>query len=556
MKVISRKRFWFVLLLSATFLLGFRAGDLFEIAKSMDIFGKVYTEINTVFVDETNPTELMRTGIDSMLKNLDPYTNYFSESQIETSKIFSTGEYSSIGAEVGLRGDRILLLELFEQSPAFEAGLLVGDQIMRIDEEEVFESGMSLDDVNSLLLGERGSKLTLTVKRPGESALKSIEVSRGGTETQAENVPYFAMATPEVGYILQTGFMSNAGREVATALKKLQEGNADMKAVILDLRGNPGGQLNEAVNVSNVFVPQNELITEMKGRSKTSKAKFYTRMPAIDEEIPLAVLVNGSSASASEIVSGSIQDLDRGVVLGQRSFGKGLVQNFRPLSYNTQMKVTIARYYTPSGRCIQAIDYSNRKEDGSVSKVADEQISEFKTRNGRPVFDGGGVMPDLPIEKKENPPVLKALTEQGFIFDFVTAFAQANDSIEGPRDFRLTDKIYDDFSKFVKEKGLEFSTLSESQIEKLQKSLERNGYDGDMKALLAGVEEKLEAEKKQDLLRHKEAIKRELKREIINRYYFKQGVLESAFVDDPVILKAVETVLDEEAYTKILEGQN
>ena len=294
----------------------------------------------------------------------------------------------------------------------------------------------------------------------------------------------------------------------------------------------------------------------MKGRSKTSKAKFYTRMPAIDEEIPLAVLVNGSSASASEIVSGSIQDLDRGVVVGQRSFGKGLVQNFRPLSYNTQMKVTIARYYTPSGRCIQAIDYSNRKEDGSVSKVAEEQISEFKTRNGRPVFDGGGVMPDLPIEQKEKPPVLKALTEQGFIFDFVTAFAQANDSIEGPRDFKLTDKIYEDFSKFVKEKGLQFATLSESQIEKLQKSLERNGYDGDMEALLAGVEEKLEAEKKQDLLRHKEAIKRELKREIINRYYFKQGVLESAFVDDPVILKAVETILDEESYQKILSGQN
>lgn len=552
MKFSVKKRFWFVLLISGTFLLGFRAGDLFEIAKSMDIFGKVYTEINTVFVDETNPTELMRVGIDSMLKHLDPYTNYFSESQIETSKLFSTGEYSSIGAEVGLRGKKTLILELFEKSPAFDAGLLVGDQILKIDEEEVFNSGMSLADVNSLLLGERGSKLTLTIQRPNEPTTKRIEVSRGGTDAQPENVPYFAMASPKVGYILQTGFMSNAGREVAEALKNLKEKNETMEAVILDLRGNPGGQLNEAVNVSNVFIPANELITEMKGRSRESKAKFYTRMPAIDTDIPLAVLVNGGSASASEIVSGSIQDLDRGVVVGQRSFGKGLVQNFRPLSYNTQMKVTIARYYTPSGRCIQAIDYSNRNPDGSVGKVPQELITEYKTKNGRSVYDGGGVMPDLEIEKKDTPPVLKALTEQGFIFDFVTEFARENDSIEGPRDFVLSDNIYADFTQFVRKKGLTFSTLSESQIDKLKASLKENGYEGEMGPLLDAVREKLEAEKKQDLVLHKEAIKGELKREIINRYYFKQGVLESAFVDDPVILKAIETILDEKTYNKVL----
>lgn len=544
-----------MLLIGGTFLVGFRAGDLFEIAKSMDIFGKVYTEINTVFVDETNPTQLMRIGIDSMLKHLDPYTNYFSESQIETSKLYSTGEYSSIGAEVGVRGKKTLILELFEKSPAFEAGLLVGDQILKIDEEEVFNARMSLGDVKNLLLGERGSTLTLTIQRPGESSSQRIEVGRGGTDAQPENVPYFAMASPEVGYILQTGFMSNAGKEVADALKKLKSENETMKAVILDLRGNPGGQLNEAVNVSNVFIPKEEMITEMKGRSRESKAKFYTRMAAIDEEIPLAVLVNGGSASASEIVSGSIQDLDRGVVVGQRSFGKGLVQNFRPLSYNTQMKVTIARYYTPSGRCIQAIDYSNRNPDGSVGKVPESLITEYKTRNGRSVYDGGGVMPDLEIEKKDTPPVLKALTEQGFIFDFVTEFAQENAEIDGPREFDMTDKIYGDFQKFVKEKGLEFSTLSESQIESLQQSLERNGYDGEMEVMLDAVKEKLEGEKKQDLIRHKDAIKKEIKREIINRYYFKQGVLESAFVDDPVILKAIETILDDTAYNKILGNQ-
>jgi len=552
MKFSIKKQFWFILLIGSTFLLGFRAGDLFEIAKSMDIFGKVYTEINTVFVDETNPTELMRIGIDSMLKNLDPYTNYFSESQIETSKIFSTGEYSSIGAEVGVRGKKTLILELFEKSPAFEAGLLVGDQIIKIDDEEVFRAGMSLDDVNSLLLGERGSKLTLTIQRPGENSTQRIELSRGGTDAQPENVPYFAMATPEVGYILQTGFMSNAGREVADALKKLKEENTTMKAVILDLRGNPGGQLNEAVNVSNVFIPANELITEMKGRSRDSKAKFSTRMPVLVEDNPLAVVVTGNSASASEIVSGSIQDLDRGVVVGQRSFGKGLVQNFRPLSYNTQMKVTIARYYTPSGRCIQAIDYSHRNADGSVGKVPENLITEYKTRNGRSVYDGGGVMPDLPIEKKNTPPILKALTEQGFIFDFVTEFARDHETINGPRAFVLSDQIYNDFSKYVREKGLTFATLSENQIETLKASLVKNGYEGKMENLLATVREKLEAEKKQDLIRHKEAIKRELKREIINRYYFKQGVLESAFVDDPVILKAVETVLDSKTYNKIL----
>ena len=538
------------------FTVGFKtAGDYFEISKNMDIFGKLYTEVNRVYVDETSPTDLMHKGIDSILKTLDPYTNFYSESQIENSKIFSTGQYSSIGAEVGIRGDKVLILELFEKGPADEAGLQVGDELLKIDTEEIAQAARTLDDVNNLLLGEQGSAVELTIKRPGEDVEKHITVMRGGTDTQRENVPFSGMVSNDIGYILQTGFMQNAGREVAQALISFKKENSNLKGVILDLRGNPGGRVDEAVNVSNVFIDQGERIVEMRGRTPESQQSFRTLRQPVDTAIPVVVLVNARSASASEIVAGSIQDLDRGVIIGQRSFGKGLVQNVRPLSYNTQMKITIARYYTPSGRCIQSIDYFNRSDDGQAGKVADSLISEFKTRNGRIVYDGGGIDPDIPILAEANPPVRQGLIEQGLIFDFVTRFAQQNDSIDGPREFKLNDDIYKEFVAFVRERGFKFPTQTDKQLENMREILKKEAKASELDQTLTSFEKLLEEEKQKDLFRHKDAISIQLKREIINRYYYKQGILEAAFEDDPLILEAVKVIKDPEQYKSLLTNK-
>lgn len=558
MKSINRWRGWIILIL-VFFSLGFvskTAGDYFEISKNMEIFSRIYKEINEVYVDETNPTELMRTSINAMLENLDPYTNFYSESQIDYSKLMGSGQYSGIGAEVGLRGDKIIVLELFENGPADEAGIKVGDEIRKIDNESITGEGRTIDEVNSLLLGEKGSPVILTISRQADDrdVEEVISISRGGTEVQKENVPYFGMANESVGYILLSGFTQDAGKEVADATDKLKRENPDLKGIILDLRGNPGGRLDEAVNVVNVFVPQNEAIVEMKGRTPDSQNSFRTRLPAIDTEIPLAVIVNGRSASASEIVSGAIQDLDRGVIIGTRSFGKGLVQNVRPLSFNTQMKITIAKYYIPSGRCIQAIDYSHRNEDGSVGRIPDSLVTEFKTRNGRVVFDGAGVLPDVIVEKSGLQPVSKALRDQRLIFDFSTQFASHNEQISPPGEFKITDKIYDEFVSFVKDKGFTFNTGTEEELQTLENVMKKASYYEAVEDDFRKMEANLNKQKEIDLITHKEEIAYLLKKELINRYYYKQGVLESGFVDDPDILAAIDVLNDTVRYSKILGG--
>lgn len=555
---LAKKRYswWLALLLVGGLGLGFKtAGDYFEISKNMEIFGKLFTEVNTVYVDETNPTELMRTGIDAMLQNLDPYTNFYSESQIEESKIMSTGQYSGIGAAIGLRRGKLMVLELYENGPADQAGLRVGDELIGIDQERFSQPALQLEQARNLLLGEKGSQIMIRIKRANKSDESSLTITRGGTSVQQENVPFYGMATDDIGYILLSGFMADAGREVAEAAKKLKADNPELKAYILDLRGNPGGRLDQAVEVSNVFLPEGEFITEMKGRTRESKQKFYTLKAPVNTEIPLAVLVNSGSASASEIVSGSIQDLDRGVIIGQRSFGKGLVQNVLPLSYNTQMKVTIARYFTPSGRCIQAIDYSQRNADGSVGRVADSLVKAFKTRNGRTVYDGGGVDPDLAVPLSPTPPIAKALNEQGLIFDFVTDFAQKNEEISSPREFKISDALYQEFVEYVSGRDFAFDTKTDQQVKQFEKLLGKADMAADMQEEVAALKERLVAEKNRDLTRHQQAISKLLHREIINRYYFKQGVLEASFVGDPVLLEAIEVLNDPPAYSATLSGK-
>ena len=554
-----RFRYLAVLVAVLCFSVGFitpTGGDLFEVSRNMEIFGRLYTEVNKVYVEETDPTGLMRTGIDAMLAHLDPYTNFYSESQIDLSRLMNSGQYSGIGVEVGRRADKILIMEVEGESPADSAGLLVGDEIMAIDEVPV--SGVeqrTVEDVRNLLLGERGSTFVLTIQRPGEPGPRELVLTRGASEASEVNVPYFGLIDSTRGYIELSGFMGNAGREVADAVKALRAQAPGLRGIILDLRSNPGGRLDQAVAVSNVFIPQGELITEMRGRTAESRNKFYTMLPPVDTEIPVVVLINGRSASASEIVAGSIQDLDRGVVVGQRSFGKGLVQNVRPLTFNTQMKVTIAKYYTPSGRCIQAIDYSVRQPDGSVGRIPDSLINSFRTSRGRLVYDGGGIAPDVAVEKAALAPVSRALQAQNLIFDFVSEYVRGHDSIAGPRAFRLPAGVFADFVAFVEARGFDFQTNSERQLDHFAESLTAGQYTEALAPQVAALRDKMAAQKAAGLERHRDEIERLLELEIIRRYYFHRGAVEASFDRDPDLLEALRLLDDPARYQAILAGE-
>lgn len=547
----TRKLAWMLGAFALLFV-GFKTADkYFEISRNMDIFGKVFTEVNSVYVDETNPTQMMQTGINGMLAEMDPYTNFFPESMIEQSIVLNSGQLSGIGAGLGNRGKEVIIMELFQEGVADKAGLRVGDKLLKIDDEIIGPAGRSLEEAQNLIQGESGSTVTLTYERDGQETV--VTVVRGGNASQPENVPFSGMINEEVGYILLNNFMGSAGNEVSTALKNLKNDHPEMNSVVLDLRGNPGGRLDEAVNVCNVFLPNGTFITEMKGRTSTSNQKFRTILQPVDEEIPLVVLVDENSASASEIVSGAIQDLDRGVIVGRRSFGKGLVQNVRPLTYNTQMKITIARYYIPSGRCIQSIDYFHRNADGSAGQVPDSAVKAFETKNGRIVYDGGGILPDVIVEKDRELPVLTALKTQGYLFDYVTKFKSEHDSISSSRVFQVDNETYEDFVLFVRERGFEFNTGSESALISLEEALESEEMGNTTSSEVESLKEEIAKLKIRDLDRHQERIAEELRKMIVSRYYFKEGLLESGFSFDPDIRKAVEVLRDVPAYREILE---
>ncbi|MEM7655007.1 MAG: S41 family peptidase [Bacteroidota bacterium] len=560
-RLLSRKALLWLLLIPLAFSVGFltKATDqYFEISKNMEIFGDLYKEVNQVYVDETNPTQLMRTGLDAMLGSLDPYTNYYSESQIDQSQLIFSGQYSGIGAEVGRRKDAFIILELVGAGPADEAGIRVGDEILNIDEVPVSGSRLTLEEVNNLLMGEKESEVRIRIRRSDGALPLTVPVKRQSAEVIQETVSYSGMINDSIGYVLLANFTGTAGQEVNEAIQGLQK-EQELKGMVLDLRSNPGGRLDQAVDVSNLFLPQGELIVEMKGRAKESKNKFYTRRPPLALEMPLAILLNGRSASASEIVAGSIQDLDRGVIVGQRSFGKGLVQNVRPLNTKdsqAQMKVTLAKYYTPSGRCIQAIDYAHRNADGSVGKVADSLIQEFQTRNGRKVYDGGGVDPDWKVDRPEPAGITRALIKQNLIFDFANQFSEENDSIASPREYELGASTWTAFLDFVKEKDFQFETQSEQQLAHFQKVLKREGYQDELMEEIKALQTDIQQQKSADVSTYQAEIQYELRKAILQRYYFKEGVWEASFVWDPDIQAAVEVLADPDQYRTILEGSN
>lgn len=537
------------LAMSSVFSVGYATDSYFEVSKNLDIFATLFRELNIYYVDESDPGKLIKTGIDAMLESLDPYTNYIPESNMEDYKLMTTGQYGGIGALIQKQGDYVVISEPYEGFGAFKAGLRAGDKILEVDGKSV--KGKNTSDIREVLLGQPGSSIELKLERPGIKEPFVKKVVR--EEVKIKDVPYYAMLKDSVGYIKLTGFTESASKEVKTALVSLKEQNA--KSMVLDLRGNGGGLLNEAVNIVNFFIPKGSEVVFTKGKIKEWDKSYKALNEPIDTQIPLVVLIDEGSASASEIVSGSLQDHDRAVVVGNQSFGKGLVQSVRPLSYNSKLKVTVAKYYTPSGRCIQKLDYSHREEDGKVNAVADSMIREFKTLNSkRPVFDGKGVAPDITVERPELSNISASLLSKNLFFDYATNYRIKNETIKPVSEFVFTADDYTDFVNFLADKDYSYTTDSEDLLAKLEKITQEEKYFDDVKTEYEQLKDKLNIHKKDDLKKFKDEITMILETEIVGRYYYQTGAIQSSLKKDPVIEKALNTLNNQDLYKSILAG--
>ncbi len=521
--------------------------DYFEISRNLDIFATLFRELNLYYVDETKPGDLMKKGIDSMLESLDPYTNYIPESEIEDYRFMTTGQYGGIGALIGQRNDEVIITDPYENYPAQKADIRAGDVILEIDGKPI--KGKKYDEISKILKGQPKTPVKLTLKREGEK--NTIEKNILREEIKISSVPYHGIMDGDIGYIRLSQFTENASNEVKNALTDLKSKN-NLKGIVLDLRGNPGGLLNEAVNIVNLFVNKGVEVVSTKGKVKEWDKEYKALNSPVETELPVAVLVNSGSASASEIVSGSIQDLDRGIVIGQRTFGKGLVQTTRPLSYNAQLKVTTAKYYIPSGRCIQALDYTHRNEDGSVGKVPDSLMSQFKTKSGRIVYDGGGVMPDFVTDVRTLSPLSQSLVNKYLIFDYATKFRVSHPTIAAANNFNLSDAEYDEFTAWLGDKDYDYTTKSEKILDDLKSTAEKEKYLESVKPEFEALKKKMMHDKKEDLKKFKDEIKEMLESEIVGRYYFQNGQIEASFDNDPEVKKAIEALKDKTTFATIL----
>ena len=515
--------------------------DFFEIAKQIEIFTTLFKELNMNYVDETNPAALMDTAIKNMLEDLDPYTQFLNEQDVEAYKISNAGEYSGIGALVRSYDDRLVIVEPYKGYPADKAGLKAGDEIIEIGDVSVADFK---DDAAELLKGADDSSVEVTYLRQGSRATTTIE--RAGIDVDA--VPFFRMADDKTGYVVLSRFNAKASDQTREAILELKDQGAGR--LILDLRGNPGGLLSEAIEVTNLFVPKGELIVTTKSKVKKFNQEYKTRNKPVDTEIPLVVLIDGHSASASEIVSGGLQDLDRAVIIGARSFGKGLVQRPLKLTYGTQLKVTISRYYTPSGRCIQSLDYWNRDEEGNARR--NTQFREFKTRNGRMVTDGGGVMPDVEIRELTSNNLIDALQQNQLVFDYATQYyyTHSHTDVEG---FRMDPNTLGAFQEFVSESDFAFETRTEQALREALTEREEvvftDEITSDFKSLLAAVEK----QKYKALDSYSDEIRKLLEDEIVKRYFYREGLYEYYLEHDPSIMTARELLGDADRYRKLLQ---
>lgn len=518
----------------------------FEWSKNLDIYQSLLRELDLFYVDEIDPGKMIRTGIDQSMKTLDPYTVYIPESQIEDLELMTTGEYGGVGAQVGRERGKIYISDPYEGTPAQKAGLRAGDIILKIDDRSV--EGKTMTEISGLMKGEIGSEIRMTVERPFIN--KQLTVTMKREKIRFDNVPYFAKLEDGSGYIRLTGFTEGAGREVKTALLNLKQ--QGVTRLILDLRSNPGGLLFEAVEIMNLFVPKSQEIVSTKGKAKQWDAVYSCRYEPVDTLIPVAVLVNSSSASASEIVAGAMQDLDRGVIIGQRTFGKGLVQTTRDLSYNAKLKLTTAKYYIPSGRCIQALDYSNRRPDGSVGQIPDSLTSVFRTRFGRPVRDGGGIVPDIQVDPLTLSGMATSLVYQNKLFNYATRFRNSTDSIPPAGTFRLAPEVFADFAGYLKSEKFTYRTAREDAMEELVKSVKSEKYYEQSKDLIDELSSSIKHNLDKDMELFKPEVESLLAEEIIGRYYFQKGRIEYMIKDDQSVRKAVQILSEPSEYKKIL----
>jgi carboxyl-terminal processing protease len=517
----------------------------FEIQKNLDIFATLFKEVNTYYVDEINPTKLMKTGVDAMLKSLDPYTNYIPEEDLADYRTMTTGQYGGIGATIGNRNGKTLVIMPYEGFPAHKAGLKVGDEIVEIDGIPLKDKNTS--DVSKLLKGVPRTTIKLKISRVGKG---NIDVTLKRQTIQIDNVPFYDMVASDVGYIQLTDFTQGASREVRRALQKLKGKGA--KKIILDLRGNPGGLLSEAINISNLFIERNQEVVSTKGKVKEINQTYRALNRSYDTKTPLVVLTNNRSASASEIVAGVVQDYDRGVLIGQNTFGKGLVQTTRSLAYNSKLKVTMAKYYIPSGRCIQALDYSQHNADGSAKKIADSLKKAFKTKNGRTVYDGNGLAPDVAVKEKVYAPIVNSLLEKGLLFDYANVYASKNATIKKAEDFKLTETEYQAFVKWLQNKNYDYVTEVEKNLKTLEKTAKSEKYFTRIKNELGTLKTRVSHNKEKDLTTFKQDIKHLLEIEIVSRYYLTNGLTKVSFREDAELKRALKLFSNMNDYKQAL----
>lgn len=543
-----------ILILCGCSLLSFDGGgNYFEISKNIDMFTTMYKELNSYYVDDIEPNAFMQRGMDAMLEGLDPYTVFISEADIEDYRFQTTGRYGGIGCYVRQYDEHIVVSEVIQGYGADKAGIKGGDRILFVDGVDV--KSFATDEVGDLMRGEPNSQVTMLIERlQPNGAYTELEVRPTRQEIQVLNVPFYGMINEQVGYIKLSNFMEDAAAEVENAFIELRDGNTQMQSVILDLRGNPGGLLREAVKICNLFIEKNELVVETKGRLSEWDAEFKTRDNPVDLEMKVVVLINHSSASASEIVSGTLQDLDRGVVIGERSYGKGLVQTTRPLSYNAQLKLTTAKYYIPSGRCIQALNYAERRDDGSVGRIPDSLIQEFTTRNGRVVYDGGGIMPDLEVEMPALSDIAYTLLSEQLIFDYATIFQSNNDSLPViPSEYYVSDELFTAFAKWIRAQSFEYTTQSEDALDSLRIKSKEDGYYEAIKETLDALDIELSRDKGADIEKHEDELRQLLNEEIVRRYFYEQGSIESSFQYDQQIQQACSVLANEASYNAYLQ---
>lgn len=522
--------------------------NYFEIAKHLDIFTTLYKELNTFYVDETIPGDLMKKGIDEMLKSLDPYTTYIPETEIEDFKFMTTGQYGGIGAMITTMDDYVIISEPYEGFPAQKSGLMAGDKILEIN--GLSAKSKTTEEVSKILKGQPNTSVNLLIERKNNST--PFEVTFNREKVSVPSIPYSDFIDDGIGYIRLRSFTRNCALELKNSILELKK-NQNLTGLILDLRSNPGGLLNESVDIVNLFIDKGEEVVSTRGKIKSWDKKYIANKNPLDSDIPLVILINSSSASASEIVSGSIQDLDRGIIIGQRSYGKGLVQQTRKLSYNSQLKLTVAKYYIPSGRCIQALDYSHRNQDGSVGKIPDSLMTTYKTRNGRMVKDGGGILPDIVINKDKYGMIIGSLVKERLFFNYATDYRLSHDSI--PPNFIFNESDFIDFSKYIKDKDYSYQTETEKVLAELKKQAEKEKYFTSFSVEYDSLFNKMINNKSDDLLNSKDDIKQILTGEIMSRYFYQKGRILAGLSFDNEVVEAIKILKDTEKYQYILSAK-